>query len=91
MPLQVTTQLLVETQAGKKVRKLTKHGNAAIAQAAAATVAAWKEAVAQEATRHGNTGAGLTICSLDRERTLHARAHELAQQHPYPCPATSME
>ena len=45
---QVTTQLLVETQAGKKIRKLTKHGNAAVSQAAAAAVAAWKEAVKQE-------------------------------------------
>ena len=45
---QVTTQLLVDTQAGKKIRKLTKHGNAAVSQAAAAAVAAWKEAVKQE-------------------------------------------
>jgi hypothetical protein len=54
---QVTTQLLVETQAGKKVRKLTKHGNAAVALAAAATVATWKDAVAQE-TRNSDSGAG---------------------------------
>ncbi|CAK0785785.1 hypothetical protein CVIRNUC_008996 [Coccomyxa viridis] len=45
----VTTDLLVSTQAGKKLRKLTKHSNAAVAQAAAAAVAAWKMAVTQEA------------------------------------------
>ena len=47
--MQVTTDLLVSTQAGKKLRKLTKHSNAAVAQAAAAAVAAWKMAVTQEA------------------------------------------
>ena len=59
---QVTTQLLVETQAGKKIRKLTKHSNAAVSQAAAAAVAAWKEAVKQEVGAGGPTGQS-TMCS----------------------------
>ncbi|KAK9919113.1 hypothetical protein WJX75_009483 [Coccomyxa subellipsoidea] len=53
---QVTTQLLLETQAGKKIRKLAKHSNAAVSQAAAATVSAWREAVTKETVT--GTGAG---------------------------------
>lgn len=56
--LQVTTQLLLETQAGKKIRKLAKHSNAAVSQAAAATVSAWKEAVTRETV--ASTSAGLS-------------------------------
>ncbi|CAL8471299.1 g10841 [Coccomyxa elongata] len=54
---QVTTQLLLETQAGKKIRKLAKHSNAAISQAAAATVSSWKEAVTKETVASTSAGA----------------------------------
>ena len=61
--MQVTTDLLVSTQAGKKLRKLTKHSNAAVAQAAAAAVAAWKTAVTQEAgiVHNGSAAGGTAI------------------------------
>ncbi len=56
MNLQVTTQLLLETQAGKKIRKLAKHSNAAVSQAAAATVSSWKEAVTKETVASASAG-----------------------------------
>ena len=61
--MQVTTELLVSTQAGKKLRKFTKHSNAAVAQAAAAAVAAWKTAVTQEAgvAHNGSAAEGKAI------------------------------
>ena len=56
--IQVTTDILVSTQAGKKLKKLTKHSNTAVALAAAATVAAWKASVTQEvAEQNGSAGA----------------------------------
>ena len=45
---EVTTELLAETQVGKKIRKLTKHQDQGIAEAAKALVAKWKECVRQE-------------------------------------------
>ena len=58
--IQVTTDILVSTQAGKKLKKLTKHSNTAVALAAAATVAAWKASVTQEvAEQNGSAGAAL--------------------------------
>lgn len=45
---QVNTELLSETQAGKKVRKLTKHSNEDIAQAAQQLINSWKDCVRQE-------------------------------------------
>ena len=46
---QVDTQLLVETQCGKKARKLTKHADMNIKGAAAELINLWKEVVASEA------------------------------------------
>ena len=46
--LEVTTQLLSETQVGKKIRKLTKHTDAGIAEASKIVLAKWKECVRQE-------------------------------------------
>ena len=46
--VEVTTELLAESQVGKKIRKLTKHENEGIAEAAKALVAKWKECVRQE-------------------------------------------
>jgi TFIIS helical bundle-like domain len=45
---QVTTQLLKDTAAGKKVRKLAKHGNSDIVAAATSVIEAWKETVRKE-------------------------------------------
>lgn len=41
----VTAATLAETGLGRKLRPLTKHGDAAVAAAAADAVAAWKAAV----------------------------------------------
>lgn len=46
--MEVTTQLLSETQVGKKIRKLTKHSDAGIAEAAKTVLAKWKECVRHE-------------------------------------------
>ena len=46
--LAVTTQLLSESQVGKKIRKLTKHDDDRIAEAAKTLVAKWKECVREE-------------------------------------------
>lgn len=46
--MEVTTQLLSETQVGKKIRKLTKHSDAGIAEASKTLLAKWKECVRQE-------------------------------------------
>ena len=46
--VEVTTQLLSETEAGKKIRKLTKHRDAGIAEASKSVLAKWKECVRQE-------------------------------------------
>jgi hypothetical protein len=46
---QVSTKLLQDTQAGKRVRALSKHADAGIAKLAAEVVAAWKELVRREA------------------------------------------
>ena len=46
--MEVTTQLLAESQVGKKIRTLTKHQNSAIADAAKTLVANWKECVRLE-------------------------------------------
>ena len=73
-PAQITTPLLLETQAGKAVRKLKKHGNPAIAEAAGATVQTWMGRVAAE---HGSQGTftcllyfsrAIVILQLGRER-----------------------
>ena len=71
--MQVTTEVLVSTQAGKKLKRLTKHTNTAVAQAAAATVAAWKTAVTQEiAADQNGAAAGAATCSFTRTPPLHA-------------------
>ena len=46
--MEVTTELLSESQVGKKIRKLTKHQDEAVAEAAKVLVAKWKECVRQE-------------------------------------------
>eukprot|EP00898_Chlorokybus_atmophyticus_P007461 jgi/Chlat1/7716/Chrsp66S07186 len=46
--VKVTTELLVQTQLGRLVRKLAKHPSEKIAKAATALVEHWKQAVAQE-------------------------------------------
>ena len=82
--MQVTTDLLVSTQAGKKLRKLTKHSNVAVAQAAAAAVAAWKTAVTQEAgiahngsAAEGRAPAYASCCAwLPAEQAFCTRMHD---------------
>lgn len=43
----VTVALLTDTLAGKRIKKLTKHSNSGITEAANAVVAAWKKSVDQ--------------------------------------------
>lgn len=45
----MTTQLLLDTQGGKRVRKLTKHPDMSVKAAAAELVNVWKHVVAAEA------------------------------------------
>lgn len=52
----VTAALLKETDAGKRVNKLSKHALPAISAAAAAVVQAWKECVKQEQGARGSGG-----------------------------------
>ena len=47
---QVTTQLLLETQAGKQIKKLIKHSDPAIAKAAGQVVEQWKNTIKSEAS-----------------------------------------
>lgn len=54
----VNTQLLAETQAGKKIRKLTKHDDSNIAEAAKSLVAQWKECVRLEQEEHTKRASG---------------------------------
>ena len=44
----VTTQILVDTQAGKRVRKLSKHSNKDVSAAALEVVTLWKQVVKGE-------------------------------------------
>lgn len=63
---QVNTELLTETQAGKKIRKLTKHSHADIAQAAKQLIDTWKDCVRQEQEEQAAEGEALY---LDRPAT----------------------
>ncbi|GBF99722.1 hypothetical protein Rsub_12435 [Raphidocelis subcapitata] len=56
--LGVTSRLLKETEAGKRVNKLSKSGVAAVAAAAGAVVQAWKECVKREQDARGGGGGG---------------------------------
>jgi len=69
--MQVTTDILISTQAGKKIKKLTKHSNTAVSQAAAATVAAWKSAVTQEVGAQNGAAAGDALTHVALMRTTH--------------------
>ncbi|KAL4444245.1 hypothetical protein ABPG75_011982 [Micractinium tetrahymenae] len=53
----VSTKLLADTQAGKRVKALTKHPQPGLAAAAAEVVAAWKEVVKREAAGGGGGAA----------------------------------
>ncbi|KAL4441484.1 hypothetical protein ABPG77_001988 [Micractinium sp. CCAP 211/92] len=59
----VSTKLLADTQAGKRVKSLTKHPKAALAAAAAEVVAAWKEVVKKEAAASGGGGGTATAAA----------------------------
>lgn len=49
--------MLMETQAGKKVKKLASHSDPSIASAAGSVLAAWKEVVKQEQLQTPSPGA----------------------------------
>ncbi len=61
----VSTKLLADTQAGKRVKSLTKHPKAALAAAAAEVVATWKEVVKKEAAASsgGSTAAAVAAAA----------------------------
>lgn len=63
--MEVTTQLLSETQVGKKIRKLTKHSDPEIAEASKTVLANWKECVRQEQEGPSKrpSGCKCTFCS----------------------------
>mmetsp|Transcript_26665 Transcript_26665/g.67928 ORF Transcript_26665/g.67928 Transcript_26665/m.67928 type:complete len:304 (-) Transcript_26665:396-1307(-) len=57
---QVTADLLGKTEAGKRVRKLTKHTSSKIAEAANSAVEAWKECVRlEQASKTGSKSASV--------------------------------
>mmetsp|Transcript_8328 Transcript_8328/g.17810 ORF Transcript_8328/g.17810 Transcript_8328/m.17810 type:complete len:315 (+) Transcript_8328:22-966(+) len=56
--LKVTADLLMKTDAGKKVKKLCKHSSSTIKQAAAATVESWKECVKQNSKSSSEAAVG---------------------------------
>ncbi|PRW50840.1 transcription elongation factor A 2-like [Chlorella sorokiniana] len=58
----VNTKLLSETQAGRRVKSLSKHPNKQLAAAAAEVVAAWKEVVRKEVD--GGAASGGAAASL---------------------------
>ena len=53
----MSTKLLMETQAGKKVKKLASHSDPGVASAAGSVLAAWKEVVKQEQLQTPSPGA----------------------------------
>ena len=55
---EVNTQLLSETQVGKKIRKLTKHEDDKIATAAKSLVAKWKDCVRREQEQQAKRNSG---------------------------------
>ena len=77
---QVNTELLTETQAGKKIRKLTKHSHGDIAQAAKQLIDTWKDCVRQE--QEEQAVGGEALC-LDRPATrTHCAAFMVAALQP---------
>ena len=63
--LTVDTKILAETQAGKRVRVVTKHADKGIAEAAQEVVARWKAAVRRESLgTMGSIGSGATSSGL---------------------------
>ncbi len=76
---QVTTQVLMDSNAGKLVRRLTKHANASVASAAGSVVSSWKEAIAREQRAALGDAAGMPAGPLpghpaDRRSTPVLRA-----------------
>ena len=65
---QVNTDLLTETQAGKKVRKLTKHSNEDIAKAAKQLIDTWKDCVRQEQETQALDGE--SCCNTDKANSV---------------------
>jgi len=71
-PTQVTTQVLLDSNAGKLVRRLTKHADAGIAAAAVQVVAAWKDAIAREQRAAlGDAGAAGIVQLAKRSHAFH--------------------
>ena len=56
--------MLLDTQAGKKIKRLASHKEAAIAEAAAGVVATWKQTVKQEQLQTSASGLALGHCLL---------------------------
>ncbi|DBA89558.1 TPA: hypothetical protein ACH3X2_004460 [Trebouxia sp. C0005] len=69
----VNTQLLAETQAGKKIRKLTKHDDSNIAEAAKSLVAQWKECVRLEQEEHTKRASGSMDGDEERDQGSNKR------------------
>lgn len=76
--MEVTTQLLSETQVGKKIRKLTKHSDAGIAEASKTLLAKWKECVRQEQEGQLKRPSD----SLDREDSKSSGSNKRAKTEP---------
>lgn len=73
---QVTTQVLMDSNAGKLVRRLTKHANASVASAAGSVVSSWKEAIAREQRAALGDAAGMPAGPLHGH--LHDRRSQLS-------------
>jgi hypothetical protein len=76
--LAVTASLLKETEAGKRVNKLSKSGVAAVAGAAAAVVQAWKDCVKREQDSRGGSGAASSGGGIKREGSFASTADTAA-------------
>ena len=74
---QVSTTLLKETQAGKKIKKLTTHCEPAIATAACQLVAAWRQVVKLEQLQTPAPAGMVLVQLLSRQLCSEAGSHAL--------------
>lgn len=74
----MTAAQLAETQAGKRVRPLCKHGDKSVAAAASAVIAAWKECVRREAEGSALPVAAATAGDKDSARVATAGTKDSA-------------
>lgn len=67
--IEVSTSLLLSTQVGKRLRKLTKHRSSKISASALELLEAWKKVVAGEAASKSGNGNGPSVSSTPSPKT----------------------